>query len=214
MRPMGVHGSKARSRPGGVARGSTSIWPHVRSLTRHCYVIVMIVALQFIRRQNRHNRSSHFLFPARIRIGHEIYEILTRIQRSSSSFAHPDILFNNTLSQQERGLMEDITRGPDDPDDPDTLMCSFDDDDASRNAMKKARKYFFPIHPIPRFFVDNAFLLSHKDDHDPSSSTPLPRRVGVVVGLTTALRCAVKRVYVEATRGNRTYMDDEHRGQG
>ena len=82
--------------------------------------------------------------------------------------------------------MEDITRGPDDPDDPDTLMCSFDDEDASRNAMKKARKYFFPIHPIPRFFVDSAFLLSHKDDHDPSSSTPLPRRVGVVVGLTTA----------------------------
>ncbi|KAN0136374.1 hypothetical protein V8E53_005742 [Lactarius tabidus] len=38
---------------------------------------------------------------------------------SSSSFVHPDILFppnDDALSQQERGLMEDITRDPDDPD--------------------------------------------------------------------------------------------------
>ena len=35
----------------------------------------------------------------------------------SSSFLHLDILFppNDTLSQQERGLMEDIIRDPDDP---------------------------------------------------------------------------------------------------
>ena len=54
---------------------------------------------------------------------------------------HPDILFDdNTLSQQERGLMEDITRDPDDPDDTDAWMWSFDDDNASRDATKKVRQ--------------------------------------------------------------------------
>jgi hypothetical protein len=56
---------------------------------------------------------------------------------------HPDILFppnDDALSQQERGLMEDITRDPDDPDDPDAWMWSFDDEDASRDATKKARQ--------------------------------------------------------------------------
>ena len=43
---------------------------------------------------------------------------------------HLDILFDdNTLSQQDRGLMEDITR---DPDDPDVWLWSFDNEDASR----------------------------------------------------------------------------------
>ena len=45
---------------------------------------------------------------------------------------------------------------------------------------------FFSIYLIPRFFVDNAFLLSHKDDHDSCSSTPSPRRVGGVASLTIA----------------------------
>jgi hypothetical protein len=38
--------------------------------------------------------------------------------------------------------MEDITGDPDGPDDPDAWMWSFDDEDASRNAMKKARQCF------------------------------------------------------------------------
>ena len=126
---------------------------------------------------------------------------------------HPDILFDdNTLSQQERGLMEDITR---DPDDPDAWMWSFNDDDALRDATKKVRqKSLFSIYLIPRFLVDNAFLLSHKDDHNTCSSTPYPRRVGVVVSFAIALRCAVEGVYVKATRGNCAYSDDQHSGQG
>jgi hypothetical protein len=58
---------------------------------------------------------------------------------------HPDILFlptDDALSSQERGLMEDITRDPDDPDDPDAWMWLFDDEDASRDATKKARRPF------------------------------------------------------------------------
>ena len=108
--------------------------------------------------------------------------------------------------------MEDITR---DPDDPDAWMWSFNDDDALRDATKKVRqKSLFSVYLIPRFLVDNAFLLSHKDDHNTCSSTPHPRRVGVVVGFAIALRCAVERVYVEVTRGNRAYNDHQHRGQG
>ena len=36
--------------------------------------------------------------------------------------------------------MEDITRDPDDPDDTDAWMWSFEDDDASRDATKKVRQ--------------------------------------------------------------------------
>ena len=42
--------------------------------------------------------------------------------------------------------MEDIIRDPDDPDDPDAWMWLFDDEadeDASRDATKKAQKWFF-----------------------------------------------------------------------
>ena len=55
--------------------------------------------------------------------------------------------------------MEDFTRDPNDPDDPDAWMWSFDDEDASRDAAKKVRQMvFFCLYLIPRFFVDNAFL--------------------------------------------------------
>lgn len=42
--------------------------------------------------------------------------------------------------------MEDIIRDPDDPDDPDAWMWLFEDEadeDASRDATKKAQKWFF-----------------------------------------------------------------------
>ena len=112
--------------------------------------------------------------------------------------------------------MENITRDPDFPDDPNVWMWPFDDDDASKDATKKARQifFFFFIYLIPRFFVDSAFLLSHKDDHNTCSSTPRPRLFGVVVSSAIALRCAVKRVCVEATQGDRSYNDDQHRGRG
>ena len=60
--------------------------------------------------------------------------------------------------------MENITRDPDFPDDPNVWMWPFDDDDASRDATKKARQifFFFFIYLIPRFFVDSAFLLSQR----------------------------------------------------
>ena len=129
---------------------------------------------------------------------------------------HPDILFDdNTLSQQESGLMEDITC---DPDDTDAWMWSFDDDDASRDATKNVGqilvKYFLSIYLIPRFLVDNVFLSLTKGDHNTCSLTPRPRRVCIIVSLTIPFRRAVKRVYVEATRGNHPYSDDQHLGQG
>ena len=108
--------------------------------------------------------------------------------------------------------MEDITRDTDDLDDTDAWMWSFDDDVASRDVTKKARQFFFSIYLTPRFLVDNALLLLHKDYHDTCSSNP--RRVGIIVSLTIALRRAVKRVYVKAKRGNRAYSDGQHRGQG
>ena len=49
--------------------------------------------------------------------------------------------------------MEDITRDPDNLDDTDAWMWSFDDDDASRDATKKARQDLFfhlPNFAIPR----------------------------------------------------------------
>ena len=71
--------------------------------------------------------------------------ITTHTHASSSSLMQPGILFNdNALSQQERGL----TRDPDDPDDTDAWMWSFDDEDASRDATKKVRRksiFFFPF---------------------------------------------------------------------
>ena len=45
--------------------------------------------------------------------------------------------------------MEDITRDPDDPDDPNAWMWSFDDDNASRDVTKKVRQVFFFHLPNP-----------------------------------------------------------------
>ena len=56
--------------------------------------------------------------------------------------------------------MEDIIRDPDDPDDPDAWMWLFDDEadeDASRDATKKAQKWFFFFFAFLRLFVNNAF---------------------------------------------------------
>ena len=55
--------------------------------------------------------------------------------------------------RKSRGLMEDITRNPDNPDDTDKWTWSFDDDDTSRDATKKARQDLFlhlPNSAIPR----------------------------------------------------------------
>ena len=144
--------------------------------------------------QNRHNRSSYFLFPDRITRDTN-RPSSPRIDVSSSSFMHQDIILDdNALSQQVRGLMENITCSPDDPDDPDVWIWSFDDDDASRDATKKARQIFFflSIYLIPRFFVDYAFLLPHKDDCYSCSPTPRPRCVGIVISFAIALRSPVK----------------------
>ena len=93
--------------------------------------------------------------------------------------------------------MEDFTCDPNDLDYPDAWMWSFEDDDASRDAMKKAHQMvFFCLYLIPGFFVHGAFL-THKDDHDHDScsSAAHTRRVGVA-SFAIALRCAVKRVYI------------------
>ena len=82
--------------------------------------------------------------------------------------------------------------------DPDAWMWLFDDEDASRDATKKARQiYLFSIYLILRFLVDNTFLLL-QDHHNIFSSTPRPCSIGVVVSFAIILCCAVKRVYVEA----------------
>ena len=77
----------------------------------------------------------------------------------------------HTLSQQDHGLMENTTHDPDFPDDPNAWMWSFDDDDASRDVTKKAHQILFSVYLIPRFIVDNTFILSHKDDYNTCSST-------------------------------------------
>ena len=60
-----------------------------RALPPEC---VVIVALRFT--QNRHNWISHFLFHARLRIGHKIPTgHHNAYNASSSSFVHPDSLF-------------------------------------------------------------------------------------------------------------------------
>jgi hypothetical protein len=70
--------------------------------------------------------------------------------------------------------MEDITRDPDDPDDPDAWMWSFDDEDASRDATKKVRQNVFTFYLIPRFFVDNAFLLKRASNTPALTKLPAP----------------------------------------
>ena len=77
----------------------------------------MIVALRLIRRHSDKigHHISFFLMVFPFDTKQVI--ITTHTNASSSSFVHLDILFDdNTLSQQDRGLMEDITRDPDDPD--------------------------------------------------------------------------------------------------
>ena len=84
--------------------------------------------------------------------------------------------------------MEDIIRDPDDPDDPDAWMWLFEDEadeDASRDATKKAQKWFFFFLPFCDSSLIMPFLSPHKDDHD---SCFCARRVGVAV--------LVKRAFV------------------
>ena len=60
-----------------------------RALHPEC---VVIVALRFT--QNRHNKTSHFLVHARLRIGHKISTGHHNAHNAySSSFVHPDLLF-------------------------------------------------------------------------------------------------------------------------
>ena len=71
----------------------------------------------------------------------------------------------------------------------------------TRQETTRRRRYvkrFFCLYLIPRFFVDNAFL-TDDHDNDSCSSATRPRRVGVVVSFTIALRCAVKRIREEST---------------
>ena len=71
--------------------------------------------------------------------------------------------------------------------DPDAWMWLFDDEDASRDATKKARQiYLFSIYLILRFLVDNTFLLL-QDHHNIFSSTPRPCSIGVVVSFAIIL---------------------------
>jgi hypothetical protein len=89
-----------------------------------------------------HETSSLFDLFHGVHAEHSQQGIIAHTNASLSSFVHPDVLFplnDDALSSQERGLMEDITR---DPDDPDAWMWSFDDEDTSRDATKKARRPF------------------------------------------------------------------------
>ena len=65
--------------------------------------------------------------------------------------------------------MEDITRGPDDPDDPDAWRWSFDDEDALRDATKGTSNGHLLL--IPRFFVDTVALFF---SHTKTTTTPAP----------------------------------------
>ena len=146
----------------------------------HCYV--MIVALRFIR---RHSDT----------IGHHISFFLTIFSFDtkhvtgyhvpSSSLVHLDILFDdNTLSHKSVGSWKISLAIWIDPD---AWMWSFDDEDASRDATKKARQiYLFSIYLILRFLVDNTFLLL-QDHHNIFSSTPRPCSIGVVVSFAIIL---------------------------
>ena len=79
---------------------AVGVWNR-RALRPEC---VVIVALRFT--QICHNRFSHFLFHARLRIGHKIPTgHHNAYNASSSSFVHPDLLFpphDTALSWQER----------------------------------------------------------------------------------------------------------------
>ena len=99
---------------------------HSSHYRRPATATAMIAAARFIRRNSD-------------KIGHHIsfswlYSHLTRnVQQSSSSFVLLNIMFDDsTLSQQERAIMEDIARDPDDTEDLDAWMWSFDGEDASR----------------------------------------------------------------------------------
>ena len=84
--------------------------------------------------------------------------------------------------------MEDVTR---DPDDPDTWMWWRDDEDAPRDATKKARQMLFLIRDSSLITL---FSPTNSSDEFTCSSTPR-RRVGVV-SFSIALRRVVKNFYV------------------
>ena len=82
--------------------------------------------------------------------------------------------------------MEDVTR---DPDDPDAWMWWRDDEDAPRDATKKARQMLFLIRDSSLITL---FSTTSSSDEFACSST---RRISVV-NFAITLRCAVKSVYV------------------
>ena len=169
----------------------------------------MTVALRFIR---RHSDT----------IGHHISFFLTIFSFDtkhvtgyhvpSSSLVHLDILFDdNTLSHKSVGSWKISLAIWIDPD---AWMWLFDDEDASRDATKKARQiYLFSIY----LSCDSSLITLFFSYKTTTTSSPLPHaHVASASSSVSPSSFAVpsRESTSKPTRGNRAHSDDKHSGKG